>query len=87
MEKRRKLSVEELRSGMIFNKPIYIDNENILVDSNEPVKEADIKKLATWGVSEVETAGHLIDIINPQETKPKIFDSEEQMDRLLLRRP
>ncbi len=60
MAKMRKIPVDELKPGMIFNKPLYVDSSNMLVGSNSPIKESDIKKLMTWGVTEVETVGTLI---------------------------
>jgi HD-GYP domain-containing protein (c-di-GMP phosphodiesterase class II) len=60
MEKMKKILVEDLKPGMIYDKAIYVDRNNMLVPANVQVKEEDIKKLMTWGVSEVETAGKLI---------------------------
>ncbi len=56
----KKILVEDLKPGMIYDKAIYVDRNNMLVPANVQVKEEDIKKLMTWGVSEVETAGKLI---------------------------
>jgi len=60
MSKMKKISVEELRPGMVYDKPIYVDSSNMLINANTPIKESDIKKLMTWGIIEVETAGSLI---------------------------
>ena len=60
MANMRKVSVEELKPGMIYDQPIYVDSSNILVGANTAITENDIKKLMTWGVSEIETAGRLI---------------------------
>ena len=60
MAEMRKISVEELKPGMRFDKPVYIDKNNMLVSANISIKTDDIKKLMRWGVSEVETAGNLI---------------------------
>lgn len=56
----RKIPVEELKPGMRFDKPVYIDSNNMLVAANISIKMDDIKKLMRWGVSEVETAGVLL---------------------------
>lgn len=58
--KMRKISVEELKPGMTFNKPVYVDSNNMLIDGNIPLSENDIKKLMKWGVTQVETAGILM---------------------------
>jgi HD-GYP domain len=60
MPKMKKIPVEELRPGMVYDKPIYVDNNNMLISAKTPIKESDIKKLMTWGIIEVETAGTLI---------------------------
>ncbi|MBN1534353.1 MAG: HD-GYP domain-containing protein [Spirochaetes bacterium] len=52
--------MEELKPGMVFNKPVYVDSNNMLVNANSPITENDIKKLMKWGVTEVETAGILV---------------------------
>jgi len=45
---------------MVYDKPIYVDSNNMLINANTPIKESDIKKLMTWGIIEVETAGTLV---------------------------
>ena len=56
----RKIQVEELKPGMRFDKPVYIDSNNIFIGANNTIKEVDIKKLMRWGVSELETAGTMV---------------------------
>lgn len=56
----RKIQVEELKPGMRFDKPVYIDSNNIFIGANITIKEEDIKKLMRWGVADVETAGKMI---------------------------
>ncbi len=60
MAEMKKISVEELKPGMAFNKTVYIDSENVLVGPNSPIREEEIKKLMKWGVNFVETAGDLV---------------------------
>ncbi len=55
-----KLRVDELKPGMVFDKAVYIDINNILVAPMVPLKEEDIKRLVKWGIEEVETAGNLV---------------------------
>ena len=78
--KMKKIPVEELKPGMLFDKPIYIDSNNILVAANNPVKEADIKKLMTWGVIEVETEG---EITNKEDFETKEPSDAENEKRIL----
>lgn len=60
----RKIPVEELKPGMRFDKPVYIDKNNMLVSANISIKTDDIKKLMRWGISEVETSGSLLSTDN-----------------------
>jgi HD-GYP domain-containing protein (c-di-GMP phosphodiesterase class II) len=56
----RKIQVEELKPGMRFDKPVYIDSNNIFIGAHITIKEDDIKKLMRWGVSDLETAGTMV---------------------------
>jgi len=56
----KKLSIKELKPGMVFDKSVYIDINNILVAPMVPLKEEDINRLKNWGIEEVETAGEII---------------------------
>ncbi|MBP7734563.1 MAG: HD-GYP domain-containing protein [Spirochaetes bacterium] len=75
MAKMRKISVEELRPGMVYDKPIYVDSNNMLITANSPIREADIKKLMTWGITEVETSGILVKRMEVGEEKAPAADN------------
>ncbi len=60
MAQMREIPVEDLKPGMRFDRPVYIDSNNILVGANVSIKEADIKRLMKWGVTRIETAGTLV---------------------------
>ena len=60
MAKMKKIPVEDLQPGMVYDKPIYVDSNNMLITANSPIKESDIKKLMTWGITEVETSGVMV---------------------------
>lgn len=60
MLKMKKISVGELKPGMVYDKPIYVDRNNMLILANSPIKDTDIKKLISWGITEVETAGVMV---------------------------
>jgi len=70
----RKIQVEELKPGMRFDKPVYIDSNNIFIGANITIKEEDIKKLMRWGVADVETAGTMIS--SKEEVKQYIKRAE-----------
>jgi HD-GYP domain-containing protein (c-di-GMP phosphodiesterase class II) len=59
MEK-RKIRVEELKPGMVFDKAVYIDMNNILVAPMVALKDEDINRLVKWGIEEVETSGVMV---------------------------
>jgi len=55
-----KIPVEELKPGMVFDRSVYIDENNILAAPMVPLKEEDIKRLIKWGIKEVETEGEIV---------------------------
>ncbi len=46
----RKIRVDELKPGMVFDKAVYIDMNNILVAPMVPLKKEDIDRLVKWGI-------------------------------------
>ncbi|HMX57951.1 MAG TPA: HD domain-containing phosphohydrolase [Leptospiraceae bacterium] len=56
----KKLQVSELKPGMVFDQPVYIDSSNILLQSGQELLAKDIERLQKWGIHEVMTAGTLI---------------------------
>ncbi|MBN2532931.1 MAG: HD-GYP domain-containing protein [Spirochaetales bacterium] len=59
-----KIKTSELKAGMKFNKPVYIDGNNLLVPPNIPLKQKDIDRLIRWEINEVETDGSIIQEIS-----------------------
>jgi len=76
----KKLKVEELKPGMVFDKAVYIDMSNMLVAPMVPLKEEDINRLKKWGIEEVETAGDVV----PQgkSLKPKKLSIKDEVSKL-----
>ncbi len=56
----KKYKVEDLKPGMVFDKAVYVDENNILAAPMVPIKEVDINRLIKWGIEEVETSGVVI---------------------------
>ncbi len=54
------LPVKDLRPGMQFDQPVYVDESNILVPERVPIKEKDIQRLQKWNIETVHTAGNEI---------------------------
>ncbi len=55
------IKVSDLKPGMKFTAPVYLDDENLLVPEKIEIKEKDIKRLERWNIVEVFTDGTLID--------------------------
>jgi HD-GYP domain-containing protein (c-di-GMP phosphodiesterase class II) len=56
----KKIPLASLKSGMIFSKPVYVDEDNMLVPANIAIREKDLRQLGSWGVKIVETDGVLV---------------------------
>ena len=67
---KHKILVEDLKIGMSFNQPVYIDSDELFLQSGTPISEQDIKKLMAWGVVELITSGQPVDNkVEPIETE------------------
>ncbi len=67
----RKIKVADLKTGMKFDKPVYIEGENILVPAEVPLKQKDIDRLTLWEIEEVQTEGSVI-IERPGDLSKKL---------------
>ena len=79
------IRVDELREGMAFSKPVYVDGETILVPANVHIREKDLERLSKWGVEVVETEGKpLPDGLSRKE--PEVYREiiESKKDRELF---
>jgi len=56
----RPIKVQDLRPGMVFDKPVYIEGDNILIPAQVPLKDKDIDRLTRWDIEEVYTDGALV---------------------------
>ena len=56
----RSIKVDELKPGMKFSKPVYMDGENLLVPEGIEIKQKDIDRLRRWEVTEVQTEGEAL---------------------------
>jgi HD-GYP domain-containing protein (c-di-GMP phosphodiesterase class II) len=52
--------VKSLRAGNRFSKPVYVDETNIFVQENIPLKQKDIDRLLRWGIKTVQTEGDFL---------------------------
>lgn len=69
----KKFAVSELRPGMRFSKPVYLDKENLFITSNTPVTDSDLDRLNKFGIEEVMTAGEVLQL--DVQTDPNILET------------
>jgi HD-GYP domain-containing protein (c-di-GMP phosphodiesterase class II) len=56
----KSIKTSDLRDGMKFDKPVFVDGENVFVPSGIPIRQRDIDRLIRWEIAEVQTEGELI---------------------------
>ncbi len=56
----KSLLVSDLKAGMKFTEPVYMDGVNLLVQKAIPLKEKEIERLLKWGIASVSTDGDLM---------------------------
>ncbi len=71
--------VKNLKPGMAFTKPVFIDKENILVKAGEVISESDIARLTKWSIKEVFSDGEPV-----VETDAKPATGASQAEQNLL---
>ena len=62
-----KIKVSDLRAGMKFSAPVYLDGENLLVPEKIEIKDKDIKRLIRWDIKFVMTDGKPISLREKDE--------------------
>jgi HD-GYP domain-containing protein (c-di-GMP phosphodiesterase class II) len=53
------IKTADLHDGMKFDKPVYVDGENVFVPPGIPIRQKDIDRLLRWEIAEVHTDGNL----------------------------
>jgi HD-GYP domain-containing protein (c-di-GMP phosphodiesterase class II) len=61
----KKIPVANLRPGLTFSEPVYIEGNNLLVPAGVAIRKKDIERLSSWGITVVETGGEALGIITP----------------------
>jgi HD-GYP domain-containing protein (c-di-GMP phosphodiesterase class II) len=56
----RQVSVSDLRPGVIFDRPVFIDGRDVLLSAYQPLKASDYERLKSWGVQFVYTEGEIL---------------------------
>lgn len=57
--------VAELKDGICFTKPVFFEDDNLLVPAGLPIKQKDIDRLIKWDIQEVTTEGDV------KQTRPE----------------
>ena len=55
--KMKKILVKDLKEGLTFSEPVYIEGNNLLVPAGVAVRKKDLNRLKAWGIEAVETNG------------------------------
>lgn len=53
----KSIKVSDLRPGLRFDKPVYVDGVNLLVPENVEIKQKDLDRLKKWKIALVTTEG------------------------------
>jgi HD-GYP domain-containing protein (c-di-GMP phosphodiesterase class II) len=56
----KEIKVSELKEGMRFTASVYIEDENLFVPANIPIKQKDIDRLEKWRIEELYTDGTIV---------------------------
>jgi len=54
---KKRIALEEIKPGARYSEDVFIDDKNLLVPANIPVKPKDIEVLKRWGIAYVITEG------------------------------
>ena len=57
MEEIKKILASELKLGMQFDQPLFIDAYNMLLESRQAIEQKDLDSLQQWGIQELKTHG------------------------------
>ncbi len=67
----KNIKVSDLKDGMKFDKPVFMDGDNVFVPAGVPVRQKDIERLLRWEIDTVRTDGTLV-IDSPRSQEPAI---------------
>ncbi|MCF7927851.1 MAG: HD-GYP domain-containing protein [Spirochaetales bacterium] len=72
--------IEDLKAGMKFSQPVYVDEQNLLVPERIALKEKDIKRLEKWGLENVYSDGEPIEE-NEEEESSLVSEVDEALEK------
>ncbi len=56
----KKIPISNLKPGMKFTRPVYVDEVNLLVPEKVEIREKDLERLSKWNIDAVLTEGSVI---------------------------
>ncbi len=56
----KSIKTSDLKDGMKFDKPVFVDGENVFVPAGIPIRQKDIDRLVRWEIADVQTEGELV---------------------------
>jgi HD-GYP domain-containing protein (c-di-GMP phosphodiesterase class II) len=65
------IKTTDLRDGMRFDRPVYMDGENVFVPPGIPIRQKDIDRLVRWEIGSVRTDGNLL-ADSPRSSEPNV---------------
>ncbi len=66
----KKISVQELKKGLVFDQPVFIDAYTPLIAAKKPISEKELDFLRKWGIQEVCTCGETVGAEKKIDVKP-----------------
>ncbi|MEM7179982.1 MAG: HD domain-containing phosphohydrolase [Spirochaetota bacterium] len=87
----RIIKVSELQVGSKFSKPVFLDADNMFLNADTPVTDADIRRLKKFGFKEVMTHGEVVTKSSPIpdetpiELEPLDFSANFDDDNAVLK--
>jgi HD-GYP domain-containing protein (c-di-GMP phosphodiesterase class II) len=58
---KKRIALDQIKPGTRFSEDVYLDDDNLFVPSNVPVKQRDIEALKRWGVAFAVTEGGIVE--------------------------
>jgi HD-GYP domain-containing protein (c-di-GMP phosphodiesterase class II) len=63
----KKIPITNLRPGLTFSEPVYIEGNNLLVPAGVAIRKKDIERLQSWGIDMVQTEGEALELVAEQK--------------------
>ncbi|MBN2544662.1 MAG: HD-GYP domain-containing protein [Spirochaetes bacterium] len=83
----KKISINEIKIGMVFTEPLLTEDNNIVIQAGVPIKEADYNRLVRWGIKNLITNGEIITDeknISKEELSYNFLKSNEEVNKNMV---